>query len=106
MEIINNIIETTINSFDFVYCLIVNILTYTVIKVIDELNGNKPISVWTKRIVLLICILFTGGLYYTIGKDSELLINSAILTPVSWSWIFKPLCIKFNIDYKQLKELD
>lgn len=102
MEIIDNIIETTLNSFDFVYCFIVNVLTYTIIKIIDEYNGNKVVTVWTKRLILLLCILFMGGLYWIIGKDLELLINSAILAPVFWSWVMKPLCKKFNIDYKQI----
>lgn len=32
MEHINEIIQTTLNSFDFSYCIIVNILTYIIIK--------------------------------------------------------------------------
>ena len=43
-EIINNIITTIINSFDFAYCISVNILTYLIIKLIDSLNGNKAVS--------------------------------------------------------------
>ena len=101
MELLFNSIQTTLESFDFAYCVIVNILTYSMIKLIDEFNGDKPVSTWTKRLVLLFCILSTGGVYWFIGKDLGLLINSAILAPVFWSWIFKPICIKFGIDYKQ-----
>ena len=101
-EIINNIITTVISSFDFSYCISVNILTYLIIKVIDSLNGKKIISTWSKRIVLLIVILSTGMLYNLIGCDSKILLNSAILAPVFWSWIIKPICKYFKIDYKNI----
>ena len=102
MEYLSEIINTTISSFDFAYCLIVNILTYTVIKIVDEINGAKEVKTWLKRVILLVCILLTGVLYWAIGKDLELLINSAILAPVAWSWIFKPICKKLGLDYKEV----
>ena len=101
-EIINNIITTIISSFDFAYCISVNILTYLIIKIIDELNGKKDVSTWSKRIVLLVVILSTGVLYNLIGCDNKILLNSAILAPVFWSWILKPICKKFKIDYKNI----
>ena len=106
MEIINNIIQTTFNSFDFAYCISVNVLTYLIIKIIDSLNGNKTVSTWSKRIVLLIVILSTGVLYNLIGCDNKILLNSAILSPVFWSWVIKPICKYFNIDYKDINILD
>lgn len=106
MDFISNILQTTFNSFDFTYCIIVNILTYIIIKVIDDINKEKEVTTWTKRIVLLASIAFTGVVYLSIGKDTELLFNSAILAPVSWSWIFKPICAKLNIDYKQINVFD
>ena len=105
-EIINNTITTVISSFDFAYCIIVNILTYLIIKLIDSLNGKKVISTWSKRIVLLVVILSTGVLYNKIGCDSKILLNSAILAPVFWSWIIKPICKYFRIDYKDINILD
>ena len=101
-EIINNIITTIISSFDFAYCISVNILTYLIIKLIDSLNGNKTVSTWSKRIVLLVVILSTGVLYNLIGCDNRILLNSAILAPVFWSWILKPICKHFKIDYKNI----
>ena len=105
-EIINNIITTIISSFDFAYCISVNILTYLIIKLIDSLNGKKAISTWSKRIVLLVVILFTWVLYNLIGCDNKILLNSAILAPVFWSWIIKPICKYFRIDYKDINILD
>jgi hypothetical protein len=104
MEIISQIIDTTINSFDFGYCIIVNVLTYLVIKLVDELNKEKEVTVWMKRVILLGCILSTGVVYYLLGQDVKLLINSAILAPVSWDIIFRPLCKRLGINYKQVNK--
>lgn len=45
---------------------------------------------------LLHCL---GVAYYFIGLDLKLIVNSAILAPVAWSWIFRPICEKFNLVY-------
>ena len=102
MEIISNIIETTLNSFDFAYCIAVNILTYIIINIINSRNGNIDMKLWSKRIILVVSIIIVGAVYYFNGSDIKLIINSAILAPVFWSWIMKPICRHFKIDYKQL----
>ena len=106
IEIITNSIQTTLSSFDFSYCISVNVLTYLIIKIIDELNGKKDVSTWSKRIILLVVILSTGVLYNLIGCDNKILLNSAILAPVFWSWIIKPICKYFKIDYKDINILN
>ena len=106
MEYIKEIIDITIKNFDFSYCISVNILTYLIIKFIDNLNSKIIVSIWSKRIVLLVVILFTGVLYNLIGCDNKILLNSAILSPVFWSWIIKPICKYFKIDYKDINILD
>ena len=102
MEYFEQIINTTINSFDFTYCFIVNLLTYFVIKIIDELNKDKEVETWIKRVVLIVCILLTGVVYYITGQDVRLLFNSAILAPVAWSWVFRPIFKKLGIGYKEI----
>ena len=101
MEYISQIINTTIESFDFSFCIAVNILTYFIIKLIDELNGSRKVSTWTKRCVMLIVVICISIAYYIIGSNPKLIINSAILAPVFWSWIGKPICDKFNIGYRK-----
>jgi len=102
MEILNAIIQTTLESFDFAYCISVNILTYFVISVINDKRGHKDISTWAKRLILILIILSTGVLYWLAGSETKTLLNSAILTPVFWSWVLKPICKKFKIDYKNI----
>lgn len=102
MEIISNTIQTTLESFDFAFCIIVNILTYLIIRLINDRNRHKDLTTWSKRIILLMTILSTGVLYYLLGNDTKTILNSAILAPVFWSWILKPICKKFKVDYKNI----
>jgi len=104
MEIIGNIIQTTLSSFDFAFCISVNILTYLIIKIIDRKFG--VLKTWGKRIVLLSVIALMAVGYYLFGADGKLIINSSILAPVFWTWIMKPICQAFKIDYKQLTNFD
>lgn len=102
MEIITNIIETTLNSFDFTFCISVNILTYLIINFVNSKNGSKNLTTWKKRFVLLGVIILIGAFYIYDAGDKKVILNSAILSPVFWSWIMKPICKKFKLDYKQL----
>lgn len=103
MEYISQIINQIINNFDFSYMFIVNVLTYIIIKIIDYLNDDAKVHKLIKRICLLVSIIFVAIIYKLINYDSNvILINSAILAPVFWSWILKPICIKLGIDYKKI----
>ena len=105
MEVINNIIQTTLESFDFSYCIIVSILTYLICKALNDIKSIE-LTKWKKRLVLVAVILSTGGLYAAFGIDIKLILNSAILAPVFWSWIMKPICKVFNIDYNDKVEVE
>lgn len=106
MEIISNTIQTTLDSFDFAFCIIVNVLTYLIITVVNEVRSPKVLTKWNKRLVLIAVILLTGVVYYFIKSDVRTVINSAILAPVFWSWIMKPICKKFKVDYKDINIID
>lgn len=97
-----SIINLIISNFDFTYMFMINFVTYNIIKIIDEFNGNKKVKTWTKRLILIISIICVTIAYKLTGYDNNLiLINSAILSPVFYSWILKPILIKFDIGYKQ-----
>ena len=101
MEIINQIIQQVINSFDFTYCVVVNALTYILVTVLIYLcqsNVTKTI----KKLVLLFSIVVISTIYYAIGVDAKLIINSSILAPISWTWIIKPILSKLGYDYKDI----
>lgn len=104
MDVINNIINALISQFDFTYCVIVNIMTYLIINfMIKVIGGNVVVPI--KRIVLLFSIIVIATIYYFLETDIKVLVNSAILAPVSWSWIFKPIANKLGWDYKQIDKL-
>ena len=104
-EVISNIVNTTIASFDFPYCVIVNLLTYLTIKCIS-IRKPKWFGTWSKRLVFFIVSILVAIVYYSSGSDYKIIFNSIILAPVSWSWIFKPICNKLKIGYKLDKELN
>nr|DAM74670.1 MAG TPA: hypothetical protein [Crassvirales sp.] len=104
MDVINNIINALISQFDFTYCVIVNIMTYIIINFMIKVAGGNVV-VPIKRIVLLFSIIVIAAIYYFLGTDIKILVNSAILAPVSWSWIFKPIANKLGWDYKQIDKL-
>lgn len=108
MEYINDIISQIITNFDFTYVIIVNILTYLIIVFIDMINKDKVVTTWQKRFILLISIIIITLIYYINDYTEYIkLINSAILAPVFWGWVLKPLFVKFNIDYKHIdKNMD
>ena len=104
MDVINNIINALISQFDFTYCVIVNIMTYLIINFMIKVAGGNVV-VPIKRIVLLFSIIIIAAIYYFLGTNIKILVNSAILAPVSWSWIFKPIANKLGWDYKQIDKL-
>lgn len=98
----DNIIEQLINNFDFTYMLVVNVLTYILIKILDYANGYKRVKVYQKRILLVISIVIVTGVYkMNYYENNIVLVNSSIMAPVAWSWIFRPICNKIGIGYKQ-----
>lgn len=105
MDYIQTILDSIIANFDFAYMLIVNILTYGIIKLIDYLNKDKNVSTLVKRIVLVCCIIVITLVYILIGyEDYKILVNSAIAAPVFYSWVLRPILKKFKIGYKEYDE--
>ena len=98
-EIISTIVNNIINSFDFSFCITVNIATYLVIKTITNYKKKGKVSTWNKRLIFLAVSIILAIIYYLTGSEVKTILNSFILAPVSWSWIFKPICDKCNIGY-------
>ena len=98
------IIYQLVANFDFALMLVINVITYGVIKFIDDVNGDKVPTTWQKRIVFLITAIVLGIIYkYYTDVPIRIIINSCIIAPVAWSWLAKPIAIKFGIDYKKNK---
>ena len=105
MELMNNILNSIIDNFDFSYMIAINVLTYITIKCLDYANKNKNVKTIEKRIALLASIIIVTSCYLLSGyKEYIVLLNSAICAPVFYSWVLRPILIKFNIGYKQYDE--
>ncbi len=102
-KFIDVIVDGILSNFDFGFMFIVNVLTYIIIKVIDYFNGDNKVPTWQKRCVLVISIATMAGIYIAAGYDNAImLVNSAILAPVFWSWVVSPILKKFGVGYKDI----
>lgn len=93
-----------LNNFDFGFVISVNIITYAIVKIIENISKKK-----LKRIFkILATIVVTIGFDFIFIKyteiDKQILLNSSILAPVAWDWVIKPICKLIKIDYKNLND--
>lgn len=96
------LIKQVFDNFDIIYILMINIVTYILIKTADYFNGDKKVPVLTKRIFLVLATIIMFCIYkYNNYDDALKLINSSIAAPVIWTWILKPIINKLKIGYKQ-----
>lgn len=102
-KFIDVIVDGILSNFDFGFMFIVNVLTYIIIKVIDYFNGDNKVPTWQKRCVLIISIATMAGIYIAARYDNAIiLVNSAILAPVFWSWVVSPILKKLGVGYKDI----
>lgn len=105
--LVSTIINQMAANFDFGYMLTINVLTYFVVKIWDEINGTAVVGVWQKRIVLIVSTIIVCAIYKLANyPDDIVLLNSTILAPVFWSWIARPILVKLGLGYKQTKVKD
>lgn len=98
-------IKLVLDNFDFVYMIVVNVLTYLIIKAFDAVNGVKKVPTIIKRLCLVAAIVIVLIAYDIIGYENKLiLVNSTILAPIFWSWIAKPILNRFGLAYKNVDE--
>lgn len=96
------IINQLTNNFDFALMFVINVVTYGIIKCIDDINGDKAVTTWQKRIVFIITAFVLGVIYKQYADiNTCIIINSCIIAPVAWSWFAKPIATKLGIDYKK-----
>jgi hypothetical protein len=102
-KFIDVIVDGILSNFDFGFMFIVNVLTYIIIKVIDYFNGDNKVPTWQKRCILVISIFTMAMIYIVSGYDNTImLVNSAVLAPVFWSWVVSPILKKLGVGYKDI----
>lgn len=106
MEVhIDNIINGLVPQFDFAYMLGINIITYIFIQIWDNLNGEKFLTTWQKRLMMLLATVISLIAYKICHYNNDIILfNSTIAAPVFWSWVLKPILTKFGIGYKKIDE--
>ena len=100
---IDSIINSMLSQFDFSYILAINIVTYIFIQIWDNLNGEKLLTTWEKRLMMLVATAIVLFSYKLCHYDNNImLINSTIVAPVFWSWVLKPILSKLGVDYRKI----
>jgi hypothetical protein len=85
--------------------LSINIITYIFIQIWDNLNGEKFLTTWQKRLMMLLATIINIISYKLVHYDNDIiLLNSTIAAPVFWSWVLKPILTKFGIGYKKVDD--
>lgn len=96
------IINQLVANFDFGFMLILNVVTYIIIKLVDEINKEKTVTTWQKRIIFVCASLVIGCVYYFLSDVKPIvIINSIIIAPIAWSWLAKPIAGRLGIDYRK-----
>lgn len=97
MEIINTFISELLSKFDFQFMLVVNIITWLIIKSIDLANGVKAVPTWLKRLIAFIVGIIVGIIVvYANAANFITIFYSFFISLISWDIIFKPILNKFG----------
>lgn len=97
-------VKELLSKFDLAYMFAVNVATYIIIKVIDNLNKEKIVPTYLKRIIALIVGIIIAFTVVSFGADKTIILYSFILSLVSWDYLFKGIIKKLSIDYKKKLE--
>ena len=93
------LLSQLISNYNFNFVLSVNIISYLIVFLLSKIHFTPK---GFKILITAIVSIILGIIYHFITDIStEVLINSAILAPLAWDWIFKPICNKIGIDYKK-----
>lgn len=102
---IDAIINSILSQFDCAFMLCINIITYIFIQIWDNLNGEKLLTTWQKRLMMLLATVIAIISYKLVHYGNNIiLLNSTIAAPVFWSWVLKPILNKLGIDYKKIDD--
>lgn len=107
MEYIDLVIRQIIDNFNFAFMFIINVLSYLIVRLVYGVKKGAYVTTWSKRFIFMACTVGVAIIYKLGGYDSNVkIINSAILAPVFWDWILRPIFIKLNIDYSKFEKYD
>ena len=84
-------VKELLSKFDLAYMFAVNVATYIIIKVVDNLNREKVVPTYLKRIIAFIVGAVIAFAVISFGTDKTIILYSFVLSLVSWDILFKPI---------------
>jgi hypothetical protein len=98
-----NIIQQIIDNFDWAYMLSVNVLTYIIVQLYKNIT-KKKLTKLAKQLILIGSTIVLAICYKQLEDVSlRILLNSAILAPIAWDFVFRPIADKLGIGYEGKK---
>lgn len=95
----DELISQVISNYNFNLILSINIISYLIIQLLHKIMFTPK---GIKILITIVVSIAAGILYHFISDTStEVLVNSVILAPLAWDWVFKPILNKIGIDYKE-----
>ena len=92
------LISQLISNYNFNLILSINIISYLIIQLLHRIMFTPK---GIKILITIIVSIAMGVIYHFISDIStEVLVNSVILAPLAWDWVFKPILNKIGVDYK------
>ena len=86
------IVETIINSIDFLYIILCNVITYVVIESLCATKYKEKLTTWVKRLIATgIAILLGAVMYYGFHRSFEAMFYGFFIQYLSWDYFFKAL---------------
>lgn len=99
-----SILSQLIENYNFTYMLSINIVSYLIIFLLGKtIKLKKYIKI---LITILVTVLMAILYHFITDISTDVLINSSILAPLAWDWIFKPIFNKLKIDYKDKEVIE
>ena len=102
MDIQESVLSQILNSLDFGFIFMINLITYLVIKTIEDTIIKKAMSKLIKILITFVIGILVSFVVLQIGETKPVVIfYSFFFSLISFDYIFKPILKKFNIaNYK------
>lgn len=105
-DFLSQFVSQILSNISIPLILSINILTFFVIKIGEEINGRKILDkIYKKFITFVVSVSLVVAFYFYKVSNMEILTVSVLLAPFTYQYIFKSILDKFGIGYKK-EDLD
>lgn len=105
-DFLSQFVSQILSNISIPLILSVNIITFFVIKIVEEMNGKNVLDkVLKKFITFVVSVSLFAIFYFYKVSNLEILTVSVLFSPFTYQYIFKSILDKFGIGYRK-EDLD